>query len=96
MAVTRKVKSKEEIQHPPSSGAKEEVSRSRTKRVCIFCKTKTEPHFWDAVALRKFMNNRGRIVARSKTGACSKHQRRISQEIKRARHLALLPYTVGA
>jgi small subunit ribosomal protein S18 len=43
--------------------------------------------------LRRFISDRGRIVSRRKSGACAKHQRALAQAIKRARHLALLPYT---
>ncbi len=43
--------------------------------------------------LRRFVSDRGRIDPRRKTGTCAKHQRALAQAIKRARHLALLPYT---
>jgi small subunit ribosomal protein S18 len=43
--------------------------------------------------LRRFVSDRARIETRRKTSACAKHQRAISRAIKRARHLALLPYT---
>lgn len=64
------------------------------KRGCYFCKSKTEPRHFDAVTLRKYLNDRGRIVSRMRSGTCAKHQRRVSCEIKRARHLALLPFSV--
>lgn len=63
------------------------------KKVCYFCKTKTKPFYWDAVALRRYMNDRGKISSRSRLGTCAKHQRCVSREIKHARHLALLPFT---
>ena len=66
----------------------------RLKKSCQFCTNKTEPHYYDIVALKRFINDRGRIVTRVRSGACSKHQRRITKEIKRARHLALLSFTV--
>lgn len=65
----------------------------RTKKACHFCKNKLEPRYWDAAALRKFTSDRGRILPRGRSGACAKHQRRISREIKRARLLALLPFS---
>ena len=65
-----------------------------TKKPCPFCTGKNEPIYYDAAALRRFMNDRGRIVGRARSSVCAKHQRRISREIKRARHLALLPFTV--
>lgn len=74
------------------AGTKKEASRP--KKYCAFCKSKSEPRYWDASALRRYLNDRGRIVLRSRSGACAKHQRHISREIKRARHLALLPFTV--
>jgi len=44
--------------------------------------------------LSSYIDDRGKIDIRKKTGACAKCQRRIAQAIKRARHLALLPYTI--
>jgi small subunit ribosomal protein S18 len=43
--------------------------------------------------LRRFLTDRGKIKSRRKTGTCSKHQRRLAIAVKRARHLALLPFT---
>lgn len=71
----------------------EEEKKVQSKRVCYFHKSKMEPAYWDATALRKFMNDRGRILPRTRTATCAKHQRRVSREIKRARFLALLPYS---
>jgi small subunit ribosomal protein S18 len=47
----------------------------------------------DASKLRRFISDRGKIEPRRKTGTCARHQRRLTLSIKRARHLALLPYT---
>lgn len=66
----------------------------RLKKVCQFCTNKTEPHYFDTNAIRRFINDRGRIVIRTRSGCCAKHQRRVTREIKRARHLSLLPFTV--
>lgn len=70
------------------------LEQGRPKKVCYFCKSKSSPKYWDAAALRKFMNDRGRIAPKARVGTCAKHQRCVSREIKRARHLALLPFTV--
>ncbi len=59
---------------------------------CFFCKEKTEPWFSDTATLRKFTTERGKIVARMRTGICAKHQRRLTASIKHARHIALLPF----
>jgi small subunit ribosomal protein S18 len=61
-------------------------------RNCPFCKGKTEPDYKEFEALTNYMNDRAKIFGKDRTGICSKHQRRISIAIKRARHLALLPY----
>jgi small subunit ribosomal protein S18 len=61
-------------------------------RNCPFCKTNTEPDYKEIDVLAKYMNDRGRILGKDRTGVCAKHQRRISVAIKRARHLALMPY----
>lgn len=68
---------------------------ARIKKVCLFCQEKSVPSYTDSLTLRKFMSDRGKIVAKARTGACSKHQKRLTTEIKRARHLALLPFVLG-
>lgn len=60
---------------------------------CSFCKDKKEPDYKESESLRKFISDRGKILGRSKTGICQKHQKRLAAAIKRARHLALLPFT---
>ena len=59
---------------------------------CSFCKVKVEPSYKDYEALGKFMNDRAKLLGKDRTGICAKHQKRIAIEIKRARHLALLPF----
>ena len=63
----------------------------RVKR-CFFCKTKIEPDYKDPIGLKKFTTERGKILPKAKTGVCSKHQRWLGTQIKRARYLSLLPY----
>jgi small subunit ribosomal protein S18 len=60
---------------------------------CPFDKTGEEPDYKNVETLMKYMSDRAKILGKARTGICAKHQRRISQAIKRARHLALLPYT---
>jgi len=61
---------------------------------CYFCRHNTkEIDFIETEALKPFISLLGKIKARKKTGLCSRHQRQVSQAIKRARELALLPYT---
>jgi small subunit ribosomal protein S18 len=65
----------------------------RRKKVCQFCREKTEfIDYKDVGLLRKFMSDRGKIRARRTTGACARHQRELAKAIKNAREMALLPY----
>jgi len=65
-----------------------------TRRVCAFCLEKTQViDYKDVGMLRRFLSERGKIKGRRKSGTCAKHQRRLAIAIKRARHLALIPYT---
>lgn len=65
----------------------------RRKKVCVFCGKDTEPiSYKDVNTLRKYVSERGKILPRRVTGNCAKHQRAITVAIKRARHVALMPY----
>ena len=68
--------------------------RNRKRRkVCAFCVDKVESiNYKDVAKLRRYMSERAKIVPRRVTGTCAKHQRQLTTAIKRARHLALLPY----
>jgi small subunit ribosomal protein S18 len=59
---------------------------------CPFDKTGKEPDYKDVDTLAKYMSDRAKLLGKDRTGLCAKHQRRLSQAIKRARHLGLLPY----
>jgi small subunit ribosomal protein S18 len=64
------------------------------KKVCQFCVNKVQTiDYKDVALLRRFISDRGRMEPRRKTGVCPKHQRVLSVALKRARHVALLPYT---
>jgi small subunit ribosomal protein S18 len=60
---------------------------------CYFCKEKSTPTYSEVSVLQRFVSDRGRILGRSRSGACAKHQRRLTTAIKYARHLALIPFT---
>lgn len=65
------------------------------KKYCGFCKEGTDPDYKDIVSLRRSMTDRGKIVARSRSGVCFKHQRQLSNAIKKSRYMALLPFAVS-
>ncbi len=64
------------------------------RKVCAFCADKSiQIDYKDVARLRRFLSDRGKIEPRRKTGTCAKHQRKLSMALKRARFIALLPYT---
>ena len=66
------------------------------RKVCRFCVDKIKgADYKDVGRLRMYIGDRGKIEPRRKTGTCLKHQRLVCTAIKRARHLALLPYTLA-
>lgn len=64
----------------------------KKKKVCYMC-TGKDIDYKDVDILRKYINDKGKILPRRVTGACAKHQRHIAEQIKKARAIALLPYT---
>ena len=66
----------------------------RRKKVCVFCgKENNEIDYKDVNKLKRYVSERGKILPRRITGNCAKHQRALTVAIKRARHIALMPYT---
>jgi small subunit ribosomal protein S18 len=64
------------------------------RRVCAFCADKNITiDYKEPARLRRYVSDRGKIEPRKKTGTCAKHQRILTIALKRARHLALLPFT---
>ena len=69
----------------------------RRVRVCQFCAEKIKTvDYKQTDLLRKYVTERGKIRPRRQTGACAKHQRMVAEAVKRARHMALLPYESSA
>ena len=68
--------------------------RKSRKKVCSFCVDKVEfIDYKDISRLRRFVSERAKILPRRVTGTCARHQRELTVAIKRARYLALMPYT---
>jgi small subunit ribosomal protein S18 len=68
---------------------------ARRPRVCQFCAEKGQAiDYKQADVLRRFVTDQGKIRSRRETGTCARHQRMVSRAVKRARHMALLPFTV--
>ena len=64
----------------------------RVKKDCVFCKNELDIDYKNIELLGKYVSARGRIASRRISGNCAKHQRKVAQEIKRARYMNLLPY----
>ena len=66
----------------------------RRKKVCVFCADKENSviDFKDVNKLKRYVSERGKILPRRITGNCAEHQRALTVAIKRARHIALMPY----
>ena len=67
----------------------------RRKKVCVFCADKTNAgiDYKDVNKLKRYVSERGKILPRRITGNCAKHQRALTVAVKRARHVAIMPYT---
>ena len=74
--------------------AKKRTFARRKKKVCVFCADKNSViDYKDVNKLKRYVSERGKILPRRITGNCAKHQRELTTAIKRARHIALMPYT---
>ncbi len=77
-----------------SARPRREHGYGRRRKQCIFCVDHVrEIDYKDSPRIRRFISERGKIEPRRKTGTCAKHQRRLAIALKRARHMALLPFT---
>jgi small subunit ribosomal protein S18 len=80
----------------PREGRQRRSSRGKyipRRKVCFFCRDKVQYiDYKDPALLRPYISDRGKISPRRKSGTCARHQRALSRAIKRARHLALLPF----
>ncbi len=78
---------------PQASGRRRYTPR---RKVCMFCTDKIRtPDFKDIKRLQRHVSDRGKILPRRRTGACARHQRGVATAVKRARHMALLPFVAA-
>ena len=77
----------------PERSERPHRGRKGRRKVCSFCVDKIDTiDYKDVARLRRFMSERAKILPRRVTGTCAHHQRELTVAIKRARHIALLPY----
>ena len=68
-------------------------NKKQSKKVCAFCQDKlVEIDYKDVTRLKRYMTEKGKIIPRRVSGLCARHQRKLTEAIKRARFMALLPY----
>ena len=68
-------------------------NRKSRKKVCAFCMDKIENiDYKDVPRLKRYLSDRAKIIPRRVTGTCARHQRQLTVAVKRARHVAFLPY----
>ena len=68
-------------------------NRKSRKKVCAFCMVKIENiDYKDVPRLKRYLSDRAKIIPRRVTGTCARHQRQLTVAVKRARHVAFLPY----
>jgi len=73
---------------------RKERGRKPKKKVCSYCAEKVPVDYKEATRLRKYISERGKMLPRRISGNCAKHQRQLTTAIKRARIMALLPFTI--
>ena len=76
----------------PEGGFKRRGGGRRRKKVCVFCGKDSAIDYKDVNKLKRYISERGKILPRRITGNCAKHQRALTIAIKRARHIAIMPY----
>ena len=91
------METKERTERPERAERPERPERPRNDRrrrkICQFCADKVEHiDYKDTAKLRKYVSDRGKILPRRMTGTCAMHQRQLTEAIKRARQIALLPF----
>lgn len=75
------------------------VIKKQTKRIikrnteCYFTQSGTIPDYKEALTLKRFTTDRGKIIPQKYTGTCAKFQKMLTKEIKKARYMSLIPYT---
>ena len=67
--------------------------KNPTAKNCYFSETGTKQDYKEVLVLRRFINDRGKIIPQKYSGLTAKNQRRLAKEIKKARYMGLLPYT---
>lgn len=87
----KEVREPREAREPRDNSA---MKRKPRRKVCQFCADKSETiDYKDVAKLRRFVSEKGKILPRRITCTCAMHQRELTEAIKRARQIALLPYT---
>mgnify|MGYP001589197899 CR=1 FL=1 len=68
--------------------------KKRKKKVCVFCVDKNKLDYKDVGLVKRFISDRAKIMPRRMSGCCALHQRMVATQIKRAREIGLLPFSL--
>jgi small subunit ribosomal protein S18 len=69
------------------------IHKRTSKKICYLCENKLKkPDYKDDKVIRRFINERGKIIPRRVSGSCARHQRQIARAVKRARQIAIIPF----
>lgn len=89
-------RSKGSVSRSSSLMRKKKGFRPRRRKVCYFCvNAGVDIDYKDVDLMRKYISDRGKILPRRRSGSCPKHQREIARQIKKAREIAIIPYTIN-
>ena len=84
-----------EVKKSGNETSMKRIPMRRRKKVCVFCGDKNGViDYKDTNKLKRYVSERGKILPRRITGNCAKHQRALTVAVKRARHVALMPYSI--
>ena len=87
------VAQQEEVKKPVEKKKFFKQHNKNKKKVCAFCEDKKAIDYKDVIRLRKYVTEKGKIIPSRQTGTCARHQRELTVAIKRARNIALLPFS---
>ena len=69
------------------------IKKARVKKTCYFTETGKEPDYKDVLVLKRFLTDRQKVMHHNYSGLTEKNQRKLAREIKKARYMALIPYS---
>lgn len=91
--VVEKVSTEEKVETKYEKKKFYKQHNKNRRKVCVFCEDKKPIDYKDVNRLKKFVTEKGKIIPSRQTGTCARHQRELTVAVKRARNIALLPFS---